>query len=170
MRLFIAILFSPAMQKALLDVSGQLKKQSLRGNFTHPENLHLTLAFLGETENSAEAIRAMENSVCAPFDIALDRVGCFDDLWWAGIRENEQLSALAKTLHTALRAEGFVLESRRFKPHITLARQLAAKTAPHISVPATRMKIERISLMVSERIHGRLTYREIGSVRLKSQK
>ena len=50
MRLFIAINFSPSFKKAILSSAQQLRDRGVRGNFTREENLHLTLAFIGESD------------------------------------------------------------------------------------------------------------------------
>ena len=54
MRLFLAIQLSPAVREALLTAQDALRRQG-RGSFPPPENLHLTLAFLGEAEDPARA-------------------------------------------------------------------------------------------------------------------
>ena len=59
MRLFVAIRPSPAVRDVLLDAEAALRRQG-RGTFTRPENLHLTLAFLGEAESAAPAQAALE--------------------------------------------------------------------------------------------------------------
>ena len=48
MRLFIAIQLSEEMRKALVDCLHDLKKQGVEGNYVPAQNLHLTLAFIGE--------------------------------------------------------------------------------------------------------------------------
>ena len=51
MRLFIAILLSPEMQKALVACMHDLKKQGVEGNYVPAANLHMTLAFIGEYDD-----------------------------------------------------------------------------------------------------------------------
>jgi len=61
MRLFIAQNFTPETKSRLLTLRDDLRAQSTRGNFSLPENLHLTLAFLGEcdAQQTAAAKQAM---------------------------------------------------------------------------------------------------------------
>ena len=59
MRLFAAIRFSPAVEEALWAAVGDLRCRGA-GTFTRRENLHLTLAFLGETADAAAAEAAVE--------------------------------------------------------------------------------------------------------------
>lgn len=165
MRLFVAIQFSPAVRASLLDAISALRQQGA-GRFTHAENLHLTLAFIGETENLAGAEAALD-AACAggPVSLTVGGVGHFGDLWWAGIRENAELAALALGVQRALRAQGFHIEKRPWKPHVTLARQWRGPR-PILTVREVSMRAERVSLMKSERIHGKLIYTEVYSVRL----
>ena len=58
MRLFLAIQLSPAVREALLTAQDALRRQG-RGSFPPPENLHLTLAFLGEAEDPTRARAAL---------------------------------------------------------------------------------------------------------------
>jgi 2'-5' RNA ligase len=161
MRLFIAVHFSDEVKKVLLQSIKQLKDQADGGNFTRPENLHLTLAFLGETGNIAGAKRAIDRSVVPEFSMTVGGFGHFGSLYWVGIRPNPVLTGLAKNLQSALRAEGFRIENREFRPHITLARELRSPRPPRLEVPEISMAVGRVSLMKSERIAGKLTYTEI---------
>ena len=86
MRLFLAIQLSPAVREALLTAQDALRRQG-RGSFPPPENLHLTLAFLGEAEDPARARAALSEVSCRPFSLAVGGPpGHFGDLWWAGVR------------------------------------------------------------------------------------
>lgn len=58
MRLFVAIRFSPAVEQALWAAVGDLRRQG-DGTFTRRENLHLTLAFIGETDRLEEVKSAL---------------------------------------------------------------------------------------------------------------
>ena len=64
MRLFIAINFNDSTLKKLLAVQEELKNKAVKGRFSWPENLHLTLAFLGECDEAGleAAIDAMAKS------------------------------------------------------------------------------------------------------------
>ena len=68
MRLFLAIQLSPAVREALLTAQDALRRQG-RGSFPPPENLHLTLAFLGEAEDPARARAALAEVSCRPFSL-----------------------------------------------------------------------------------------------------
>lgn len=161
MRLFVAITFSPEVKAALLHAREQLRAASTGGNFTREENLHLTLAFIGESNDLITLRRVIDRSAGEAFSMAIDGSGVFGDLYWVGIEENPALRALADRLRKGLRGAGFVIEDRPFKAHITLARQLRAEKPPRLHVPRTEMPVQRISLMKSERVDGKLVYTEV---------
>ena len=165
MRLFVAIQFSPVVKTALLEAVSTLKRKGT-GTFTRPENLHLTLAFIGETEDLPGAKAALD-AVCAggPVSLTVGGLGHFDDLWWTGIRENPKLEKLALAIQSALREQGFSIEKRAWKPHVTLVRRWRGPR-PNVTVRETSMRAERVSLMKSERVNGKLTYTEVYNVRL----
>ena len=91
MRLFIAIQFEDKILDALTDFQDDLKAQGVTGNYTKRENLHITLAFIGDYGNPDEVLEAMEQVDFRPFDIALDGVGSFGELFWVGLKDNPQL-------------------------------------------------------------------------------
>lgn len=74
MRLFAAILLPDSIKAQLLQVQDLLHTYG-NGNFTRPENLHLTLAFLGETQQEDAAIRAIRQADIAPFTLRFSVLG-----------------------------------------------------------------------------------------------
>lgn len=165
MRLFIAINFSEVTRLALTTLRDDLQKQSKGGNFTLAENIHLTLAFLGEcnTKQTADAVTAIDATATLfkPFTIEIERIGRFKrnggDIWWAGIRENKPLLCLQQDLTNRLIALGFSLETRKYSPHITLGRQVITSMKERTLTPIAET-VTKIDLMQSMRVDGKLTY------------
>lgn len=93
-----------------------------------PENLHLTLAFLGDTptDRAEDAHHALEAIRAPAFPLALAGVGAFGEaqprLVYAGVAPSPELLHLQRKIDTALRRAGLSPERRRFHPHVTLAR------------------------------------------------
>ncbi len=94
-----------------------------------PENLHITLKFLGEIdENRVKKIEKTIENVCRrfePFHIRLEKLGCFPNnhrpnVLWVGVKE-KTLSEIIKTLDTELEKLGFEREAN-YTPHLTIAR------------------------------------------------
>ncbi len=147
---------------------------ALQGNFTRRENLHLTLAFLGEIPPAGvENIKqAMDKVSAGQFSLVISHLGQFKrnggDIYWLGIEKNTSLLNLHTQLSRELRGAGFKLEERGFKPHLTLGRQIILSPAFDQAefsrkIPPLSQEVDRISLMKSERIAGKLTYTEIYS-------
>ena len=94
------------------------------------ENIHLTLAFLGEAD-PAKATASANRVDAKPFDLSVDHAGYWrhNKIVWAGPRAMpRQLGELAASLQTELVKDGFTLEKRPFAAHITLLRK--AKPVP----------------------------------------
>ena len=166
MRLFIAINFNPDTCLRLLAVRDELRSYSKSGNFTVPENIHLTLAFLGEcTAEQTAVVKAAMNTVrFEPFPINIDSVGRFrrndGDLWWMGMAESKPLLELQRELSDRLIANGFTLEKRKYSPHITLGRKVITNATPWTVEPFGET-VSKIELMKSERLGGKLIYTSI---------
>ena len=161
MRLFVAIHFSEEVKDALIKAIRDMKSQTVSGNFTRPENLHLTLTFIGDSEDVAAIKKVIDNLNAKAFKMAVDGSGHFGNLYWVGVEDNPELKSLADDLRIALRNCGFDIEDKPFKPHITLARQVEASEPLSINIQRKTMTVSRISLMKSERINGKLTYTEV---------
>lgn len=163
MKLFLAINLSPGMKAALTKVQRAMYDRGVRGNYTPEENLHLTLAFIGEYPNAEPVMDALSGVTFTPFELALDGVGCFGDLWWAGLRENAALTAVVRRVRRALAAGGIPFDRKRFSPHITLIRK-ASRDAAGIPITPETMPVRTISLMSSKRGRNGMIYTEIDTI------
>ena len=158
MRLFVAIELSDEVKDALMECIDNIKVQGGKGNFTRKENLHITLAFLGETERLRSAKACLDLVAFPQFDISLGKQGQFRDILWVGVEKSHQLTALAEKMRNYLRSAGFDIDPKPFKAHITVAREFSGDESA-LALPATNsMKVKSINLMSSERKNGRLVY------------
>ena len=156
MRLFIALPLSEDARRVILDGADALRAEVPTANVSRAENLHITLAFIGES-NRVDALKACIDEVCrAPFTVTVGGSGRFGDLIWAGVRVSPPLAALERRLRAALTKAGFRLENRPFRPHITIAREAPVHSLPQI--PEVTMAADRVLLMRSDRQNGRLVY------------
>ena len=169
MRLFAALLFDDGFRDALAGAMRSLRRAGVTGSFTPPENLHLTLAFIGETNRVDEAKSAIGSLELSPVELRLDCIGRFGDTVWAGLSPNRELSAAADAVGKALWkvGAGFRLETRPFIPHITLVRRARPDELPYIEIPAASMTARRVSLMSSQLGKGKPVYTEIFSRELR---
>lgn len=161
MRLFIAIQFSNDIKKGLISVMHELKKKGVGGNYTAADNLHLTLAFIGEVQNSDGVKLAMEAAAFAPFMLSLTDLGNFGDILWVGAKGGQKLKAYVKALGGALDVAGIKYDKKKFEPHITLVRKASNARPQGIAVPKKEMMVRKISLMKSEQKNGKVVYTEI---------
>jgi 2'-5' RNA ligase len=172
MRLFIAINFSEEVKDALCETIADLRDASRRGRYTLRDNLHLTLAFIGESDRVDDVAAVMEEArdeaFTGPIRIALADAGVFrrkgGDVHWVGVERSDELTRLAARVASGLRSEGFDIERRRFTPHITIGRNVKLSPDALIRAPMASMYAERMSLMRSDRVGGELVYSEIASV------
>ena len=163
MRLFIAV--NLINDDTLIEYINILKIASSSGNFTRPENLHLTLAFIGETKNHLKVKEILKNLKVKKFTFKFSGIGKFSkpngDIYFAAVENNNALSSLVKQLTEKLNQNDFKIENRAFKPHITLARKVNVNNNTVDNFPEKEISVEKISLMKSETINGQLKYTEI---------
>lgn len=166
MRLFISILLEDEAVRNISDVQKSFRQQGVSGNYTPKENLHITLAFIGEYNDPNAVLAAMERVRFTPFSIRMDHVGCFGDLWWAGIAENSSLESLVRDLRRELAKADIPFDKKRFRAHVTFLRRAGntdALRAP-IRIEHACMTINGISLMLSTRGKNGMIYTELGYV------
>ena len=171
MRLFIAVLLNDQVKLSLQKMQEQLRSQVIRGSFTRPENFHLTMAFLGETsENKLPVLHRIIGDInFSPFEISLKHTGCFKhgdkELWWAGVDLNEpnlpQLKSIHGQLTKGLEIEGFPVDKKLFKAHITLGREIRHTEPIVLACPEIVVRVARVSLMKSEQLGGGVRYTPI---------
>ncbi len=136
-RLFFALWPDQATRQRLAHYCKWLirsKNQSLRGRPVPADNLHITLAFLGNidarqracVELIAASIR--EDVSCPTFELRLDQSGHWSRsrvLWLRPSETPESLARLAGRLQSGARQCGLSLDIRPYRPHLTVARKVS---------------------------------------------
>ena len=125
MRLFIAITLPEEVQDSL----AQLEAGLPGARWVAPQNLHITLRFLGDIDGQdAQDIDAALEEIRVPaFPMTIAGVGRFGDgkkvrQLWAGVEPHPNLVRLQGKVESAVVRSGQPPERRKFKPHVTLAR------------------------------------------------
>jgi len=124
-RLFAALPLPVEVTDALLDAMDGVEA----ARWQSEEQLHLTLRFAGELDprQGEDLVTALSRVESAPFDLAIRGVGHFErkgrpHTLWAGLAQDEGLAVLQRRVERACRAAGLAPETRKFVPHVTLAR------------------------------------------------
>lgn len=131
-RLFVGLELPANMRQHLAMLSGGLPG----ARWVRPESYHLTVRFIGDVdEGRFDDIDAALSRIRAPaFDLTLESVSIFGKAsaphtLFVGVQKNEVLGALHAKVDRALIGIGFEPESRKYSPHVTLARLKDAATA-----------------------------------------
>lgn len=124
-RVFIAIDLPENIKTGLAGLGSSLP----RARTVPPDQLHLTLKFIGEVEGGTllDIEECLEKVSATIFSIRLKGVGVFPPrstprILWAGVHSGKQLTVLRNRIETALENIGIPRENRKYSPHITLAR------------------------------------------------
>lgn len=132
MRTFIALELSEEIKEELGRLQDELKAADAEVKWVKPQNIHLTLKFIGNAEESKiEEIKKILESISSqnhPFEISLFRPGAFPELnrprvIWVGIDKGcAEVEKIAKIVSDELEKTGFPKEERPFSAHLTLGR------------------------------------------------
>ena len=163
MRLFMAIQLSEEMKAALIESMHGLKKLGVKGRYVPGQNLHVTLAFLGECPDAAPAKDVLKQLSFKPFRLSLSQPGTFGDLLWVGLKGNQGLSALVRELRADLDQAGIEYDRKSFQPHITIVREMSGPWQK-LPQPKGEMMVKKVSLMRSDIRDGKRVYTELFSV------
>ena len=159
-RVFIAVKVEPESEllRMISTLKSALSAENIR--WVDPVNIHITLAFLGDTEEeNIKILSGMLKDKCSgfqEFDFKLAGAGVFKNyrdprVIWAGIKSPEKLYALENKIAEGLKSTGFVIEDRQFKPHLTLGRVKSLSDTENLKTVLERYRDNQIQIVhVSE--------------------
>src|SRR6267143_963614 len=130
MRLFVALEIPSTVRENFAALLKSLRAISPQTRWVRPENLHVTLKFIGEVpDTKLAAIRSALAGARSDQPVTLDfrGLGFFPNekhprVFWAGIEASPNLKGLAADIDKATEKLGIPVEKRPFAPHLTLAR------------------------------------------------
>lgn len=142
-RAFIAIKIPADIREKLRGVQEKLQQSEAHVSWVKPENIHLTLQFLGNVkeEKIPDIVSRLEKSVkvVSPFQLQVGYAGAFPNLRyprvvWIGVTDDEanSLKTLQAEISSRLAKMGFKGENGRFKPHLTLGRVRSQKNKSNL--------------------------------------
>jgi len=132
MRTFIAVEPPGSLREEIGRLTARHLESRLPGfRWVKPENIHLTLRFLGEIDPARldSLTQAISGATAgfAPFELTVESLGFFGSqkrprVIWLGLSASRQLTALAEEVESAVAGAGFGRADKPFKAHLTLAR------------------------------------------------
>lgn len=177
MRVFIAIQLEAEVKEYLSKIQDISRKHSVSGSYSHKENLHLTVRFIGEVtpqllSQIMVAIEAASQEVSS-FDLFTENIGSFPRrnriILWLGVKgEIGKLQQLYSVLEEKLVKVGITPEDRPYNPHLTLGREIHLKDdikdiEKELQLEEKQIKVREITLMESTRENGKLVYKPLNS-------
>ena len=177
MRVFVALELPQKTKDNLTRSANQFAEYSNGGNFVPKENYHVTLHFLGNVQPSdliyiqsaMDGIKDLPAPELAITQFAMLRAS---DIVCAKLRQSDQLITLHDELGERLEANGFEVEHRAYRPHVTLIRKKSF-TLPFSevtkSVKVYNMPFVATNVVLYESVFGEqgVTYRELYKVELQ---
>jgi 2'-5' RNA ligase len=158
-RLFFALWPASELQGTL---AAWAKQAAGRGRAMRRDNLHLTLAFLGDTDAALvpDLIALASGVRFAAIRLPLDRTGYWKHnriIWCGAGEEPEALAALVENLRTRLTAAGIRYDPKPFVSHVTLVRNASGLPAAPAWIPLA-WEAGDFALVSSTRVEGRVSY------------
>lgn len=127
-RAFLALELTADIRERLKGAQETLRSSSARMTFVEPENIHITVKFLGEVDERrlARVIEAVKTIRFTPFPVRVGEVTVNNPkrpfTVWCSVGDSGQTEALFRLVEDVLFPLGFPKETRRFSAHATLAR------------------------------------------------
>lgn len=184
MRCFLAIKLSNQVIEDILKLQEEIKRYNIKGRWTNKNNFHITLKFFGEVSlDDIEKIKSAVEEIVAdiePFSIKINRIGCFKGkdncrVLWVGISDDKDIILLHDVIDEKLLRIGFKRDDKKFKTHITIAREIKlSKDIYEINniykFSTESFSVSNIVLMESKIIDNKRLYIPIFTVPLKKDK
>jgi len=160
MRTFFAIELTDEVRKELSSIQERLIEANADIKWVKPENIHLTLKFLGDiNESQVEKIKSILDETAKnhkAFKSSLFKIGAFPKLEyprviWVGIDENcSIIEEIAIKIDDACEKLGFQKEERQFSAHLTVGRVRSSKNKAVLREKILSTEIRPISFPVTK--------------------
>ena len=166
-RTFIAVDIDHAVRGELAKLQLRLKQAHADVRWVKPENIHLTLAFLGDVD--IDRIRPLEAAMdqnlqrLEKFSLTFADTGTFGKprrprIIWAGINDSQPLMELQRKTTDALREAGVGFDAKPFSPHLTIGR---VKSPKHVAALLDELEKEKATEIGSVEISEVLLFKSV---------
>ncbi len=180
-RLFIALLIPDEIKKLIFDLRDEAYPEARKLNWEQPDKIHITLKFIGETQNHLTGVIADSLDFIndfKSFECELTGFGFFYNrktakILWAGLKIENNVFELVEKLNILLQEFSITAEKRKFIPHLTLKRLKGNEGAKFIqcfenfNVPPVKFIASKIALYKSELLLSGSVYTGIKYYNLK---
>lgn len=160
-RAFLGIGVSDALRAKLVKAQSTLRESGAHVGWTHPENIHLTLVFLGNIDRDTvdrlpasldEACRGVASTACGVRGIGFFG-GRRPRILWAGVEDDAgTLGILYRRLADAVTELGVEVESRPYTPHITVGRARSSRGGAELTAIAESLRTEPFGELTVDRV------------------
>ena len=174
MRTFVAIELPKELTSKIDQLQSALKKTKADVSWVKPQNVHITLKFLGEVKEDKieEVYQAVEKSAVGikKFQVSLQGLGGFPNLKrprviWVGVEKGKEiLSELSPRVEEQFSGIGFAKENRAFTPHLTLGRVKSLKNLESLATEINKTAFETADFEVQEVVVMKSTLLPTGAV------
>ncbi len=171
LRTFIALPLSESMINKLRKVQSMLRRQcpAQAVRWVNPENIHLTLFFLGDIlPNRVQPIEEALDVVARyvqPITVSVQGIGAFPNVHrprviWLGVEEpTGKLALLHQAVNEAMTKVGFQPEKRRFSPHLTLGRLKRRAARRDVSAVGQTVEQAAVDILGEVRVDTMIFFR-----------
>jgi 2'-5' RNA ligase len=175
-RTFIALDVSAAAREACRDHIERLRRMfpNVRVGWELPEKLHMTVKFLGDTDDAA--VRRLQEKIDAvakdtsPFWLRLSKTGVFPSpsrprIIWIGL---EDATGSTEAIHAAIESAcaelGYEIDNRTFRPHVTIGRVREPVRAGALAEKHLQTQVEPVDFEVTDLVLYESKLQPTGSV------
>lgn len=163
LRTFIAVDLGKSIRDRIITLQETLARSGTEVKWVEPDNLHVTLLFLGEVDERHVTNVCRTVQECAsrqpPFSLSVETVGCFPNerrprIVWVGVGAGAQeLCALHDSLEEPLEELGYRREERKYTPHITLGRVKSDRSTAELAVALAKRAGWKAGAIAVSEIH-----------------
>ena len=152
MRCFIAIDLPEYIRKEISEIQEKLPEAKLK--LVKPENMHLTLKFLGDVdEKHIIKIKDILKDISINLNCRINNIGVFTNSFiraiWAGVEPEEKLREIYDLIQDKLEKLGFK-KDKKWKSHATLARASGIKDRKRFLEALEKIKVKPLEFKVNE--------------------
>jgi RNA 2',3'-cyclic 3'-phosphodiesterase len=160
-RLFVALDLPDQVRHSIAELIAKLQPKSRAARWIKPENLHITLKFIGHVGNeklSPIQTALLSIRIAQSVELHFRGMGFFPNehhprAFWCGIASSPNLADLATDIDRALVPLGIEAETRPFTPHLTLARFKSDEGIREVVHTATDMKSTDFGAAIETNFH-----------------